>query len=105
MQKFDQWLQANAFGVTVDAGVIPAGGVAVHQSYGTTGASYSPEVGNPNGYFYPTVFQTDLNQNVNVIAQGVAIPMGSQIQRGGRLSAYDALGCYGQRVGAGGSGG
>lgn len=100
-QRFDAALEPMLFGLQTDT--VPPGLQIAHKTYGTTGASYSPEIGNPDGYFYPTVYVNDTDQNVNVIAQGVALPMPQQAQRGGRMSAYDALASFGRAVTAFGS--
>lgn len=98
MQRFDQWLDPDLFGLTSDAGPQYPGGVTVHQSCGTTGASYSPEVGNPNGYFYTGTLSNPSDQNVAVLAQGAVLSMPPQNQPGGRLSAYDALASMGRAM-------
>ena len=75
--------RASAFGLATDDRIL--GVYNPPPTLGTTGASYSPEVGNPNGYFYPTIYRNTTNQDVNVIAQGVAPPMPAQPNR-----VYDA---------------
>jgi hypothetical protein len=101
MQRFDQWLTYGWFGIMTDDGTTYPGGVNVHETYGTTGASYSPEVGNPQGHFYPGKFQNPSDQSTNVVAQGTIISMPSQIQPGGRMSSYNILGATFKDVGHG----